>query len=119
MGILAKSQMTWPNFWQLLIGNLLHRRRRSVFAELLLIILSLLRNPKREVGIMKFFIPGAVSSESEKNVYDVIKSHLGQNLGATFSDRHIRILQWRHEGKQYEAEVGKSTSFNSEAMYSL
>ncbi len=68
---------------------------------------------------MKFFIPGADSPESEQKVYEAIKLHLGEGLGANFSDRRIRILQWRHDGKRYEAEVGKITPFNNELVIAI
>ena len=64
---------------------------------------------------MKFFIPAADSAKSEKMVYEAIKLH----LGGEFSDRRIRILQWRHNGEQYEAEVGKVTSFNNEIVIAI
>lgn len=63
----------------------------------------------------KFFIPGADSLESEQEVYNAIKLH----LGGEFSKRRVRILQWKHDGKQYEAEVGKITSFNNEVVIAI
>ncbi|MBD2526657.1 hypothetical protein [Nostoc sp. FACHB-133] len=68
---------------------------------------------------MKFFIPAADSSTSEQEVYKAIKLHLGEGLGAKFSERRIRILQWQHDGKQYEAEVGKTTLFNNEIVIAI
>jgi hypothetical protein len=64
---------------------------------------------------MKFFIPAADSSESEQRVYDAIKLH----LGVDFSERRIRLLKWLHNSNQYEAEVGKSTSFNKELVIAI
>lgn len=68
---------------------------------------------------MKFFIPAADSATSEQKMYEAIKLHLGEGLGAKFSERRIRILQWRHDGKQYEAEVGKITLFNNELVFAI
>lgn len=64
---------------------------------------------------MKFFIPAAESLESEQRVYEAIKVH----LGVQFSDRKIRFIRWKHDGSQYEAEVGKSTSFNNELVIAI
>ncbi|MBD2504689.1 hypothetical protein [Anabaena azotica] len=68
---------------------------------------------------MKFFIPGANSLESEQNVYESIKLNLGKGRGVEFSERRIRMLKWRHDGKQYEAEVGEFTSFNNEPVIAI
>jgi hypothetical protein len=68
---------------------------------------------------MKFHIPAADSPEQEARVYDSIKKHLGQELGAQFSDRRIRTLWWHHDGKEYTAEVGKTTSFNGEMVIAI
>ena len=68
---------------------------------------------------MKFFIPGAWSAEETVKVYSAIKAHLGQELGAHFAGRKIRSLHWEHDGKKYEAEVGKCTSFNNEIVIAI
>lgn len=68
---------------------------------------------------MKFFIPGARSEEEAVKVYRAIKAHLRQGLGARFADRKVRLLRWRHDGKKYEAEVGKCTSFNDEIVIAI
>jgi len=60
----------------------------------------------------KFFIPLADSPEQEQRVYGAIKKHLGTLLGAEFSERRIRFLRWKHDGKNYTAEVGNVTSAN-------
>ncbi|OYQ68016.1 hypothetical protein B9G53_00365 [Pseudanabaena sp. SR411] len=68
---------------------------------------------------MKFFIPASKSPEQEKKVYEEIKTFLHQELDAKFSERRVRILQWKHDGNQYEAEVGKTTSFNGEIVIAI
>ena len=68
---------------------------------------------------MKFFILGTTSLEETLEVYSAIKDFLSQRLGVHFSERRIRILQWEHDGKKYEAEVGKETSFNSEIVFAI
>ena len=68
---------------------------------------------------MRFFIPFAESDEMRDHTYDAIKKHLGQEAGATFSDREIRLLRWRHDGREHEAEVGKETTFNNEPVIAI
>lgn len=68
---------------------------------------------------MKFFIPMADSPEEATRVYAGIKKFLGENLGATFSDRKVRVLEWRHDGVDYTAEVGKPTDFNGELVIAI
>lgn len=68
---------------------------------------------------MKFYIPGAESPESEQSVYNAIKLHLKQGLSADFSERRIRKLRWWYDGNQYDAEVGKPTSFNGELVIAI
>jgi len=68
---------------------------------------------------MKFFIPEAQSAEEAAKVYSAIKAHLRQGLGARFAGRMIRSLHWQHDGKKYEAEVGKCTSFNDEIVIAI
>lgn len=68
---------------------------------------------------MKFFIPAAESPEKEQEVYNAIKEFLGKELGASFSDRRVRVLRWVHEGTEHEAEVGKATAFNGEVVVAI
>src|SRR5207253_6566221 len=68
---------------------------------------------------MKFFIPKAQSAEEAAKVYSAIKAHLRQGLGTRFAGRKVRLLRWRHDGKKYEAEVGKCTSFNNEIVIAI
>ena len=56
---------------------------------------------------MKFWVPAADTQEQETQVYDAIKSHLKDGLGAEFSDRKIQKIDWTHEGKAFSAEVGE------------
>lgn len=68
---------------------------------------------------MEFFIPFAENDEVRDHTYDAIKKHLGQAAGAAFSGRRIQRLQWRHDGKEYRAEVGKETAFNGEPVIAI
>jgi hypothetical protein len=66
---------------------------------------------------MEFFIPAATSDQQRDEVYDAIRKHVGDFAG--LSQRRIRLLEWRHEGKQYRAEVGKKTNFNGEPVIAI
>jgi hypothetical protein len=66
-----------------------------------------------------FFIPAADSPEQAQKVYDSIKQHLGDGLGAAFSNRRVARLRWRHDGVEYEAVVGQKTSFNGEVVVAI
>lgn len=59
---------------------------------------------------MKFFIPGAASDVERERVYEAVKMHLAQELGASLSNRRIRSLQYVHNGKNYSAVVGENDS---------
>lgn len=68
---------------------------------------------------MQFFIPAATTTEERDRVYVATKNHLSQGQKDIFSDRRIRVLQWSHNGKRYEAEVGKETTFNGELVIAI
>lgn len=56
---------------------------------------------------MKFYIPHASSDEQAATVYQAIKSFAKDMTGWDASDRHIRRIEYVHEGKRYTAEVGE------------
>lgn len=68
---------------------------------------------------MKFFIPAAKDKAQEQNVYEGTRTFLSQELGATFTDRKVFSLRYRHEGKDYYAEVGKLHSLNGEHVIAI
>lgn len=67
----------------------------------------------------KFFIPAAEDKQQEDRVYDAIKEFLSSNLGADFDKRQVFCLNYVHEGKTYEAEVGKPHSLNGEVVIAI
>jgi hypothetical protein len=68
---------------------------------------------------MKFFIPAAKDEAQEQNVYEGIRKFLTQELGAAFTDRKVFSLRYRHDGKDYYAEVGKPHSLNGEPVIAI
>jgi hypothetical protein len=68
---------------------------------------------------MKFFIPAAKDKEQEQNVYQGIRKFLSEELGAVFTDRKVFSLRYRHDGKDYYAEVGKTHSLNGEPVIAI
>lgn len=68
---------------------------------------------------MKFFIPAAEDSAQEQRVYVSIKDFLGKELGATFDERQVFKLHYVHDGKKYDAEVGKTHSLNNETVIAI
>jgi hypothetical protein len=68
---------------------------------------------------MKFFIPAAKDKAQEKNVYEGTRKFLSQELGAAFTDRKVFSLRYRHDGKDYYAEVGKLHSLNQEPVIAI
>src|SRR5688572_4825773 len=68
---------------------------------------------------MRFFIPVAKDKEQERNVYEGIRKFLSEELGAVFSDRKVFSLKYRHDGKDYYAEVGKVHPLNGEHVIAI
>lgn len=59
---------------------------------------------------MQFFIPAANSVEERDRVYEAVKKHLTNEVGAKFSSRQIYSLNYVHNGKTYKAVVGQEES---------
>ena len=68
---------------------------------------------------MKFYIPNAEDEEQAMQIYDGIRKFLSEQLGADFSNRRVFRLCYRHEGKDYEAEVGRRISLNGELVIAI
>ena len=68
---------------------------------------------------MKFFIPLAEDKEQETRVYKSIKEFLKKELGAEASDRKIFSLHYKHNGKNYSAEVGKNEEPDGELVIAI
>lgn len=68
---------------------------------------------------MKFFLPHATGDEQAESVYRLICEHAASTTGWKMSDRRVFRLRFVHDGKSYEAEVGKVTSFNGEEVIAI
>jgi hypothetical protein len=68
---------------------------------------------------MKFFIPGARDKAEEEQVYQSIRAFLGKELGADFTNRHVYKLHYRHNGREYFAEVGKADQIERETVVAI
>jgi len=55
---------------------------------------------------MKFFIPYASDEAEGEGVYDAIRKFITEEMIADLSPRRIFSLKYRHDGKDYYAEVG-------------
>lgn len=60
---------------------------------------------------MKFFIPEAKNEEQAEKVYEDIKAFAVQNTGWQIEDAKIFSIHYRHNGKEYNAEVGQMEHF--------
>jgi hypothetical protein len=56
---------------------------------------------------MKFFIPYASTPEMAEQVYESIKKFAVSTAHGSPSQRRIFRIKYHHEGKNYQAEVGK------------
>lgn len=68
---------------------------------------------------MRFFIPRAKDKAEEQQVYSAVKQHLLEELGANCNDRKIFSLRYRHDGREYGAEVGQPHLYNSQIVISI
>lgn len=57
---------------------------------------------------MKFFVPAAKDDKNAEKVYDSIKKFAKETTGWDVADRRIFSITYRHEGKEYHAEVGQA-----------
>ena len=56
---------------------------------------------------MEFFVPAAKDNAQAKRVWAATRKFAEQNLQRTVSDRRIFSVAYRHNGREYYAEVGK------------
>jgi len=68
---------------------------------------------------MKFFIPHAKDKKQEKTVYESTKKFAEDQLGWDIEDRKIFSIQYRHESKDYYAEVGKKEQVEGEEVIAI
>lgn len=60
---------------------------------------------------MKFFIPHAQNEQKRDSIYRAIKEFAKQQLEWDINDRKIFSIQYRHDGKDHYAEVGKKENY--------
>jgi len=70
-------------------------------------------------SIPKFFIPAAEDKQQEQTVYESIKEFLSDKLGARFDNRQIFQLDYVHNGRKYNAEVGQKHELNGEIVIAI
>jgi hypothetical protein len=58
-------------------------------------------------AVMEFFIPTANTRQEEANLYDGIKTFLGEIFQVDFSSRRIQSLRFVDQGAEHTAEVGR------------
>ncbi len=68
---------------------------------------------------MKFFIPAAENEEQEQKVYQSIKEHITSGAPGTISERKIFSLSYKHDGTNYQAEVGIAEKPNGELVIAI
>lgn len=68
---------------------------------------------------MQFFIPAAKDDAARDHVYGAIKSHLSYGAENRFADRKIQFLRYVHNGRDVEAEVGKTHPMNGEPVVAI
>jgi len=56
---------------------------------------------------MRFFIPRASDATQTEQVYQATRKFMGDQMGATLSDRRVCRIQGVHNGEEFKAEVGK------------
>lgn len=68
---------------------------------------------------MKFFLPYATDEAQAESVYAGIKKFAAEQTGWPITDRRIRSIEYRHEGKEYTAEVGEVNNRNGETVIAI
>ena len=57
---------------------------------------------------MKFFVPAAKDEMEAQSVWKATRKFAEETLGWEVSERRIFSIAYRHDGKDYYVEVGKS-----------
>ncbi len=72
---------------------------------------------------MKFFLPpyakDDLDTEKVERGYSSLRGHVGEMMGAVLSDRRIRILHYRHDGKAYSATVGEPDPYERQEVLAI
>ena len=64
-------------------------------------------------------MPHAKSKKQEKTVYESIKKFAKEQLRWNISDRKIFSIRYKHNGKDYYAEVGKKEQVENEEVIAI
>ena len=54
-----------------------------------------------------FFVPAADSPEEAERVYDAVRNFVAESMGGPLDPDRIFAIRYRHDGKNYLAEVGR------------
>ncbi len=68
---------------------------------------------------MKFFIPLVENGAEAQSAYAALKQCAAGSEAERLSERKIHCLQYRHNGKQYCARVGKAHAANREIVLAI
>ena len=67
----------------------------------------------------KFFIPAARNARRAESFYESIKKFAKEGTGADVTPRRIFAIVYEHEGRQYDAEVGKPEPQEGELVIAI
>lgn len=56
---------------------------------------------------MRFFIPGVSSSDEAERLYEATRKFAESTMGRPIAQRRILRIRYKHDGKDFEAEVGQ------------
>ncbi|MEQ1918983.1 MAG: hypothetical protein ABL955_07270 [Elusimicrobiota bacterium] len=58
-------------------------------------------------GPMKFFVPNTNGEAQAKTLWDATKKFSEDQMARKYADRKIFRIEYRHDGEEYVAQVGK------------
>jgi hypothetical protein len=68
---------------------------------------------------MRFHIPSVKDDTKAEEVYEAIRKFAVETTGWDVTDRRIFSIHYRHEGKEYHAEVGKPETRGGEVVEAI
>lgn len=68
---------------------------------------------------MKYFLPAAKDDGEAEETFQAIRKFAKMTLGWETSDRKIFRLKYKHDGKDYYAEVGKTDQDTGEIIIAI
>ena len=63
---------------------------------------------------MKFFVPHTKDDKQAEEVYSATRKFVAEQMGAKLSPRKVFRLEYVHNGKREQAEVGRENPVNHE-----